>query len=132
MNSFPGWLDYSVQPFVKICFFATLEKPRVYKTFSLSTIYTHNMDLKSLKFSTNVWIILGTIVFFALAYLFYFNYYVTGKENRIISIRFRVLDQIGDNNQEEKTEILHISLIGSVSMFSSHEVKEVKKDKLTV
>ncbi len=55
------------------------------------------MDLKSFKLGTNIWIVAGTIVFLGFAYFMYLNYYITGKENRIISTRFRVLDQIGDN-----------------------------------
>jgi len=55
------------------------------------------MDLKSFKLGTNIWIVAGTIVFLGFAYFMYLNYYIAGKENRIISMRFRVLDQIGDN-----------------------------------
>ncbi len=55
------------------------------------------MDLKSFKLGTNIWIVVGTIVFLGFAYFMYLNYYIAGKENHIISTRFRVLDQIGDN-----------------------------------
>lgn len=52
--------------------------------------------MKLLK-KTNTWIILTTVVFLALAYLFYLEYYVKSKENSVIETRFRILDQIGDN-----------------------------------
>lgn len=55
------------------------------------------MDLKSFKLGANLWIVIGTIAILAFAYIFYLNYYIAGKEHNIISTRFRVLDQIGDN-----------------------------------
>ena len=55
------------------------------------------MNLKSFKLSTNTLIIIGTIVFFVFVYIFYLNYYIAGKENSIISTRFRILDQMGNN-----------------------------------
>ncbi|MEN8229428.1 MAG: hypothetical protein ABFS38_14815 [Bacteroidota bacterium] len=76
------------------------------------------MDFKLFKTDTNFWIILGTIAFLAVGYIFYLKYYKAGKEDRITSTRFRVLDQIGDNldarlsvyinnviDQKEKIEI---------------------------
>ncbi len=55
------------------------------------------MNLKTPKPNTNFWIIIGTLSFLALAYIFYMNFYVAGKESRIISTRFRVLEQMGNN-----------------------------------
>ena len=53
--------------------------------------------MKSLKPTANFWIILATIICLAIAYYAYLEFYVTAKENRIITTRFRVLDQLGDN-----------------------------------
>ena len=55
------------------------------------------MNQNPFRPNTNFWIILGTLAFLALGYIFYLNYYIAGKEERITSTRFRVLDQIGDN-----------------------------------
>ena len=55
------------------------------------------MNFNLPKLSTNFWIIIGTITFLILSYFFYLEYYVAAKESRIISTRFRVLDQLGDN-----------------------------------
>lgn len=61
------------------------------------------MDIKSLKTDTNFWIIIGTIVSLAIGYIFYLNYYIAGKEDRITSTCFRVLDQIGDNIEAKQS-----------------------------
>jgi hypothetical protein len=55
------------------------------------------MKFKAPKPDTNFWIIVGTITFFILSYFIYIKYYVPNKEHKIISTRFRVLDQLGDN-----------------------------------
>jgi len=55
------------------------------------------MNLKTPKFNTNFWIVIGTLTFLIFCYFVYLEYYVVNKENRIVSTRFRVLDQLGDN-----------------------------------
>ena len=55
------------------------------------------MNFNLPKLSTNFWIIIGTLAFLILSYFFYLEYYVANKESKIISTRFRVLDQLGDN-----------------------------------
>lgn len=53
--------------------------------------------LKSFNVSTNVWIVIGTLTILVLFYIFYLEYHIASQESRIISTRFRVLDQFGDN-----------------------------------
>lgn len=55
------------------------------------------MNLKIPKLNTNIWIILSALLILIFFYIFYLEYYVKGKESRIISTRFRVLDQMGKN-----------------------------------
>ena len=55
------------------------------------------MKMKYPKFEVNHWIVLGTLIFFVLAYIVYLQYYVPAKEGRIVSTRFRVLDKMGEN-----------------------------------
>lgn len=59
------------------------------------------MKLKTPKPDTNFWIITGTLTFFVLSYFIYLEYYVPDQESKIISTRFRVLDQLGDNLNEK-------------------------------
>ncbi len=53
--------------------------------------------LNSINVSTNFWIIIGTLTVLVFAYIFYLEYHITSKESSIVSTRFRVLDQFGDN-----------------------------------
>ncbi len=69
--------------------------------------------LKSLGSSTNFWIIIGTLSILVLCYIFYLEYHIPKQEGRIISTRFRVLDQMGDNinnkiksNQSSTNEVV--------------------------
>jgi hypothetical protein len=55
------------------------------------------MKLKTPKPDANFWIIAGTLTFFILSYFIYLKSYVPNQESKIISTRFRVLDQMGDN-----------------------------------
>jgi hypothetical protein len=61
------------------------------------------MKLKTPKPHTNFWVIAATVAFFILAYIIYLQQYVPGRESKIISTRFRVLDQLG-NNIHDKIE----------------------------
>ncbi len=58
--------------------------------------------MKPLKLSQNFWIILTTFIVLILAYLFYLNIYVKTNEDKIVSTRLRVLEQIGNNIKEKK------------------------------
>lgn len=55
------------------------------------------MKLKAPKPDANFWIIAGTLTFLILSYFLYLKSYVPNQESKIISTRFRVLDQMGDN-----------------------------------
>jgi len=55
------------------------------------------MDFSKRMPGANFWIVTGTLAFLIACYFIYLEYYVPNKESRIVSTRFRVLDQLGDN-----------------------------------
>jgi hypothetical protein len=76
------------------------------------------MKLKTPKPNANFWIIGGTLAFFILSYFFYLKSFVPNQESKIISTRFRVLDQMGDNIQNKiesyDKDVIKLQLINKI------------------
>lgn len=81
--------------------------------------------LKSINVSTNFWIIIGTLTVLVLFYIFYLEYHIASQESRIVSTRFRVLDQFGDNIQDKiKSYQGNVGQLGSKIQYDAE--KEAK------